>query len=147
MCVWSKQFSFETTPGVEAFEPELKPYLTENNIVIDPNRFVMDTPLTQSELGFSFLAMRISFMACIKFDATIAIATARREHCGFYLRSFGHKRVTEPRLYPGLIKPLALLINDFPVNRQPTIDKYPSFAPLGDDLEAIFDLAVGKQTE
>lgn len=84
-------------------------------------------------------AIRITFMACIKFNATYAIVTARKEHCDFYCRFFGHEKLTEPRLYPGLIKPVALLLNDFRVNHQPATKILPYFAPQGDDLEQIFD--------
>lgn len=139
ICVWSRQFRYETTPGLEVFREELASYLQPDAVMIDPNRFVVDVAFTQKQNAFAFALMRISFMACIKFQATIAIAAARREHCGFYIRSFGHKKVTEPRLYSGLIKPLALLVNDFPVNHQPTINKYPSFGLREDDLEKIFD--------
>ena len=144
ICVWSRHFGFDTTPGLDAFPHELMPYLREETILIDPNRFVVDASITRNQASFAFLLMRISFMACIKFKATFAIATARREHCGFYMRSFGHKRITEPRLYPGLTKPLALLVNDFGVNHQPSVARYPSFRPLGDDLEHLFDALVAE---
>ena len=142
ICVWSQQFGSQTTPGLEVFREELAPYLHPDAVMIDPNRFVIDAEFTKNQKAYAFLLMRISFLACIKFNATFTIASSRREHSGFYRRSFGHRQITEPRFYPGLIKPLALLVNDFPINHQPTIDKYPFFAPQGDDLERIFDAIV-----
>ncbi len=52
------------------------------------------------------MTVRLAYIACGYFNADIGLATVRPEHQAFYRRVFLHETMGEPRLFPGLIKPV-----------------------------------------
>ncbi len=66
-------------------------------------------------------------MAAEYFEADNVLATVRAEHQAFYRRVFGHVPVCPPRPYPGLIKPISLMMLDVNASRQIINSRYPFF--------------------
>ena len=57
-------------------------------------------------------------MAGVHFNADFGLAIVRPEHQAFYRRVFLHKTWCEPRLYPGLVKPVGLMASHLPTVRE-----------------------------
>jgi hypothetical protein len=56
-------------------------------------------------------------MAGVHFNADYGLAIVRPEHQAFYRRVFLHETWCEPRLYPGLVKPVGLMAAHLPTVR------------------------------
>ena len=63
------------------------------------------------------MTVRLGYMACGYFNADIGLAIVRPEHQAFYRRVFLHELWSEPRLFPGLVKPVGLMAANFPTVR------------------------------
>ena len=56
-----------------------------------------------------YVTLRLAMSPASYFNADIGLATVRAEHQAFYRRVFLHETIAEPRLYPGLVKPVGLM--------------------------------------
>ena len=75
-------------------------------IIIDPARFVADPDKAKRFPELPYVTLRLAYMACEYFKADLGLAIVRPEHQAFYRRVFLHETIAEPRLFPGLIKPV-----------------------------------------
>jgi hypothetical protein len=126
---------FPTMPAMQVFADELEPILGSGKTIVDPTRFVID-PAAPGDLHY--VTVRVGHMAAEFVDADIVLATVRAEHQAFYRRVFGHKLVCEPRLYPGLTKPISLMMLDYPAERDNILRRYPFFASSAAERAALF---------
>jgi hypothetical protein len=127
------------TPAVEAFPDFLSPEVERGKVIVDSNRFVADAQLARTFSELPYLSVRLGYIACVYFDADIAIATVRREHQAFYKRVFGFKAVCEPRPYPSLTKPLSLMMLDFRAERQKILARNPFFRSTFFERRMLFE--------
>ena len=72
-----------------------------------------------------YLTLRLAYMACEYFKADLGLAIVRPEHQAFYRRVFLHETIAEPRLVPGLAKPVGLMAADFPALHEKVFERYP----------------------
>jgi predicted GNAT family N-acyltransferase len=116
------------SPTLEVF-PELQEYLDRGQTLLDPTRFVVDHSARKERLPLHFLTLRVPVMATIFYDVDIALAPVRPEHAAFYRRYLGHEAAIEPRKYPGLKKPIELLIAKRE-QREEVLARTPIFGPV-----------------
>ena len=64
-------------------------------------------------------------MAGVHFNADYGLAIVRPEHQAFYRRVFLQETWCEPRLYPGLVKPVGLMAAHLPTVREKVLTRYP----------------------
>jgi hypothetical protein len=126
------------SPALEAFPDHLQQYVDAGYTIIDPNRFVADADASLKFQELPYVILRLPYMAAAHFNADYVTATVRSEHQAFYRRVFRAKPIAAPRLYPTLIKPLTLMIVDFPRERRPIVDSYPIFLSDPQEREKIF---------
>ncbi len=126
------------SPALEAFPDHLQQYVDAGYTIIDPNRFVADADASLKFQELPYVILRLPYMAAAHFNADYVTATVRSEHQAFYRRVFRAKPIAAPRLYPTLIKPLTLMIVDFPRERRPIVDRYPIFLSDPQEREKIF---------
>jgi N-acyl-L-homoserine lactone synthetase len=120
------------------FPEYVRPELDAGKTIIDPTRFVVDPAMARAYPDLSYVTVRIGHMAAEHFDADIVLATVRAEHQAFYKRVFGHTTVCPPRPYPTLIKPLSLMMLDYPANRDEIMRRYPFFGSTAAERVAVF---------
>lgn len=111
--------------SAEAFGEILLPRLDRGEVIIDPARFVADPDKARRAPELPYVTLRLAYMACEYFNADLGLAIVRPEHQAFYRRVFFHETIAEPRLFPGLLKPVGLMAADFQGQRDRVFDRYP----------------------
>ena len=71
------------------------------------------------------MTLRLAYMACEYFNADLGLAIVRPEHQAFYRRVFLHETIAEPRMFPGLLKPVGLMAANFQTLRERVFERYP----------------------
>lgn len=125
-------------PANQVFGDFLQPHIAAGKTIIDPTRFVVDQEMAALVPELPYLTVRIGHMAAEYFAADIVLATVRAEHQAFYKRVFGHHTVCDPRPYPGLIKPISLMMLDYPAEREQIVRRYPFFRSTRAEQAALF---------
>jgi hypothetical protein len=113
-------------PAVHVFPEILEPEIKAGKIIIDPTRFVAD-PAAGQFLELPYATVRLAHMASEYFHSDYVLATVRAEHQSFYKRVFGHRVVCPPRPYPGLNKPISLMMTHSDSVREMIGTRYPFF--------------------
>jgi hypothetical protein len=111
--------------SMEAFGEILHPRLDRGETIIDPTRFVADPDKAVRFPELPYATLRLAYLACEYFNADIGLAIVRPEHQAFYRRVFLHETIAEPRLFPGLLKPVGLMAADFPAMGEKVFERYP----------------------
>lgn len=118
-----------TSPTLEVF-PEVLDDLKRGQTVLDPTRLVIDPAARKQRVPLHFLALRIPFLAAMFYNIDLALAPVRAEHTAFYRRYLGYDLAMKPRSYPGLKKPVNLLIANVREQRDAVLARTPLFGPL-----------------
>ena len=129
---------FPDMVATNVFPEYVRPELAAGKVIIDPTRFVVDPATARTYPELPYLTVRIGHMAAEHFNADLVLATVRAEHQAFYKRVFGHSTVCPPRPYPTLIKPLSLMMLDYPATRREIMRRYPFFASSAGERSALF---------
>jgi hypothetical protein len=80
----------------------------------------------------------VAWMACEHFGADYVLATIHEAHQAFYWRIFGRTLTSEARLYPGIAKPVYLLVWDYRQIRDRVNSRYPYLISTEGERRAIF---------
>jgi hypothetical protein len=113
------------SPSVELFGDVLHPKLDDGRVFIDSTRFVADPDKARAFPELPYVTVRLGSMAGVHFNADYGLAIIRPEHQAFYRRVFLHETWCEPRLYPGLVKPVGLMASHLPTVRERVLGRYP----------------------
>ncbi len=124
--------------AADVFPNEVKPLIDAGNVIVDPTRFVVDPGPAGASPGLAYLTVRIGTMAAEYFHADYVLATVRAEHQAFYRKMFDAKVICDPRPYPGLIKPLSLMILNLGEVRDRVAARYPFFVSSLAEQAALF---------
>lgn len=129
---------FPEMPANQVFKDFLETYIDAGKTIVDPTRFVVDHEMAAQVPELPYLTVRIGHMAAEHFAADIVLATVRAEHQAFYRRVFGHYTICAPRPYPGLEKPISLMVLDYPAEREQIARRYPFFMSTPEERAALF---------
>jgi hypothetical protein len=116
---------YRGSPSSEMFTDLLHPELDRGKVIIDPTRFVADPAKAKRFPELPYVTVRLGYVACGYFNADIGLANVRPEHRAFYRRVFLQEPWGEPRLYPGLIKPVGLVAAHYPSIRERVFQRFP----------------------
>lgn len=130
---------YPTTPSVEVFSDILGPEVARGKVIVDPTRFVADPDRTQRMPELPYVTVRLGYVACVHFNADIGLATVRAEHRAFYRRVFLQEPLCEPRLFPGLLKPVGLMAADYRVIRERVFGRFPFMRSSAFERRMLFD--------
>lgn len=97
------------SPAGWLFNDVLTPLIDAGQVIIDPTRFVADPDRAGEFPYLPLMSARLGWIAAIHFGADMGISIVRREHQPFYRRLFLQEEMAEPRLFPGLLKPVGLM--------------------------------------
>jgi hypothetical protein len=126
-------------PGMQVFSDHLTPMFDAGNVIVDPTRFVADYDATREYPAIAYLTARLGWLAGEFFNADIILSACRVEHQAFYRRIFGHTPVCEGRTYPTLIKPISLMVLDYPAMRDRVHGRYPFFRSTVFERRMLFE--------
>jgi hypothetical protein len=124
--------------STEIFGEMLHPRLDRGEIIIDPSRFVADPDKARRFPELPYLTLRVAYMACEYFNADFGLAIVRAEHQAFYRRVFLHETIAEPRMLPGLLKPVGLMAADFPALKEKVFERYPMMRSTAFERRMLF---------
>jgi len=113
------------SPSVELFGDVLHPELDKGQVFIDSTRFVADPEKARNLPELPYVTVRLGSMAGVHFGADYGLAIVRPEHQAFYRRVFLQETWCEPRLYPGLVKPVGLMAAHLPTVREKVLVRFP----------------------
>jgi hypothetical protein len=113
------------SPSVELFGDVLHPQLDKGLVIIDSTRFVADPDKARIFPELPYVTVRLGSMAGVYFNADYGLAIVRPEHQAFYRRVFLQETWCEPRLYPGLVKPVGLMAAHLPTVGEKVLARYP----------------------
>jgi hypothetical protein len=113
------------SPSSEMFSDLIHPELDRGKIIIDPTRFVADPDKAKRFPELPYVTVRLGYVACGHFNADIGLANVRPEHRAFYRKVFLQEPWGEPRLYPGLIKPVGLMAAHYLSIRDKVFQRFP----------------------
>jgi hypothetical protein len=125
--------------STEIFGEILHPRLDRGETIIDPSRFVADPDKARRFPELPYLTLRLAYMACDYFNADLGLAIVRAEHQAFYRRVFLHETIAEPRMLPGLLKPVGLMAADFPRLKEKVFERYPMMRSTAFERRMLFD--------
>jgi hypothetical protein len=126
------------SPSSEMFGDILHPELDRGRIIIDPTRFVADPDKAKTFLELPYITVRLGWIACGHFNADIGLANVRPEHRAFYRKVFLQQPLGEPRLFPGLLKPVGLMAADYPAIRERVFQRFPFMRSSAFERRALF---------
>ena len=124
--------------SAEAFGEILFPMLDEGKVIVDPARFVADPDKVRRLPELPYVTLRLAYMACEYFSADLGLAIVRAEHQAFYRRVFLHETIAEPRMLPGLLKPVGLMAAAFPVLKEKVFERYPMMRSTAFERRMLF---------
>jgi N-acyl amino acid synthase FeeM len=127
------------SPSSEMFSDLLHPELDGGRIIVDPTRFVADPEKAKSLPELPYVTVRLGYVACAHFDADIGLANVRPEHRAFYRKVFLQEPWGEPRLYPGLIKPVGLMAAKFRDTRERVFERFPYMRSSAFERRMLFE--------
>ena len=127
------------SPSVELFGDVLHPELDKGKVIIDSTRFVADPEKARNFPELPYVTVRLGSMAGVYFNADYGLAIVRPEHQAFYRRVFLHETWCEPRLYPGLVKPVGLMAAHLPTVRDRVLARYPFLRSSAFERRTLFD--------
>jgi hypothetical protein len=113
------------SPSSEMFADLLHPELDRGKTIIDPTRFVADPDKARVFPELPYVTVRLGYVACGHFNADIGLANVRPEHRAFYRKVFLQKPLGEPKLFPGLIKPVGLVAANYHEIRDQVFQRFP----------------------
>ena len=131
------------SPSSEMFSDLLHPELEQGKIIIDPTRFVADPEKAKRFPELPYVTVRLGYLACAHFDADIGLANVRPEHRAFYRRVFLQEPWGQPRLYPGLIKPVGLVAAHYPSIRDKVFQRFPFMRSSAFERRTLFERRSG----
>jgi hypothetical protein len=124
--------------SLEPFSDLLQPELDAGRVIVDPTRFVTNDTFSRLHRALPYATLRVAGMACEYFGADHLLATVRKEHRAFYRRTFHHQLVCEARPYPGLTKPLSLMMMHYPTLAERLYQRYPFFRSSSVEQRRLF---------
>ncbi|MGA7807089.1 N-acyl amino acid synthase FeeM domain-containing protein [Bradyrhizobium sp.] len=127
------------SPSSEMFSDLLHPELERGKIIIDPTRFVADPEKARTFPELPYVTVRLGYIACAHFNADIGLANVRPEHRAFYRKVFLQEPWGEPRLYPGLIKPVGLVAAKYPEIRDRVFQRFPFMRSSAFERRMLFE--------
>src|SRR6202795_1593315 len=127
------------SPSSEMFVDLLHPELDRGKIIVDPTRFVADPEKAKKFPELPYVTVRLGYVACGHFNADIGLANVRPEHRAFYRKGCLQEPWGEPRLYPGLIKPVGLMAAHYPSIREKVFQRFPYMRSSAFERRALFE--------
>ena len=127
------------SPSSEMFSDLIHPELERGKIIIDPTRFVADPDKARRFPELPYVTVRLGYIACGHFNADIGLANVRPEHRAFYKKVFLQEPWGEPRLYPGLIKPVGLVAANYSEIRERVFQRFPYMRSSAFERRMLFD--------
>lgn len=121
--------SLAESPTMRAFGDVVSPVLATGHRIVDCSRFVVDRDASLRWPELAHVTLRLPIMAAEAFGASRILAAVRLEHMPFYKRVLFCDRICEPRPYLQLIKPLGLMMVDYPSAKAGCFARYPFFTP------------------
>jgi hypothetical protein len=125
--------------SAEAFGEILHPRLDRGEVIVDPARFVADPDRAKRTPELPYVTLRLAYVACEYFRADLGLAIVRPEHQAFYRRVFFHKTIAEPRMFPGLLKPVGLMAADFQTLKEKVFVRYPMMRSSAFERRMLFE--------
>lgn len=127
--------------ATELFGDVLHPRLDRGEVFVDPARFVADPEQARRFPELPYVTLRLAYLACEHFNADTGLAQVRAEHQAFYRRVFLHEAITEPRSFPNVLKPVALMASDFRSLRDRVLTRFPIMRSSAFERRMLFDRA------
>ena len=127
------------SPSVELFGDVLHPRLDQGQIIIDSTRFVADPDKAKHFPELPYVTVRLGSVAGVYFNADFGLAIVRPEHQAFYRRVFLMEPWCEPRLYPGLVKPVGLMAAHLPTVREKVLARFPFLRSSAFERRMLFE--------
>ncbi|MFK4510160.1 hypothetical protein LPJ38_12030 [Bradyrhizobium daqingense] len=127
--------------ATELFGDVLHPRLDRGEVFVDPARFVADPEQARRFPELPYVTLRLAYLACDHFNADTGLAQVRAEHQAFYRRVFLHEAITEPRSFPNVLKPVALMASDFRSLRERVLTRFPIMRSSAFERRMLFDRA------
>jgi hypothetical protein len=134
------------SPSSEMFTDLIHPELDRGKIIIDPTRFVADPEKAKRFPELPYVTVRLGYVACGHFNADIGLANVRPEHRAFYRKVFLQEPWGEPRLYPGLIKPVGLMAAKYPAIRDKVFQRFPYMRSSAFERRMLFARSGGRHS-
>lgn len=131
------------SPSSEMFTDLIHPELDRGKIIIDPTRFVADPEKAKRFPELPYVSVRLGYVACGHFNADIGLANVRPEHRAFYRKVFLQEPWGEPKLYPGLIKPVGLMAAKYPMIRDKVFQRFPYMRSSAFERRMLFERSAG----
>ncbi|HEY0331757.1 MAG TPA: hypothetical protein VGC77_22000 [Rhodopseudomonas sp.] len=125
-------------PSMDVFADLLQPELDKGRIIVDPTRFVGDPERANRFPELPYMTLRLAYVACEHFKAHLGYASVRAEHQAFYRKAF-MRSVCPPRQYPGLTKPISLMVIDFPAQHGKVFARYPFLRSSAFERRKLFE--------
>src|SRR3954454_19186336 len=130
---------WRASPSSDMFADILHPELDRGLTMIDPTRFVADPEKAKRFPELPYVTVRLGWIACGYFNADIGLANVRPEHRAFYRKVFLQEPLGEPRLHPGLIKPVGLVAAHYPSIREKVFQRFPFMRSSAFERRMLFE--------
>jgi hypothetical protein len=129
------------SPSLAMFPDLLDPELDRGKVIVDPTRFVADPEKARRFPELPYVTVRLGYVACAYFNADVGLANVRPEHRAFYRKVFLQEPWGEPRIHPGLIKPVGLVAASYPDIKERVFQRFPFMRSSAFERRMLFERA------
>jgi N-acyl-L-homoserine lactone synthetase len=137
---------FRGSLSSDMFSDMLHPELDRGRVIVDPTRFVADPDKARRFPELPYVTVRLGWVACAHFNADIGLANVRPEHRAFYRKVFLQQPWGEPRLYPGLLKPVGLMAADYLAIRDKVFQRFSYMRSSAFERRMLFQRSTERET-
>jgi hypothetical protein len=130
---------WRSSPSGDMYSDVLHAELDRGKVIVDPTRFVADPDKAKRFPELPYVTVRLGWIACGYFNADLGLASVRPEHSAFYRRVFLQQPVGEPKLFPGLLKPVGLMAADYPAIRERVFQRFPLMRSSAFERRMLFE--------
>lgn len=125
-------------PTAKAYADIIDPFLAEGQVLIEGGRFVVDPEAAKEYPELLYITLRMPVVASEHFVVDQTLATVRPHHQAFYQRIFGHRPISEPRVFPNVRDRGVLMSTPFQEIRTNLYRRYPFFQSTDEERKALF---------
>lgn len=121
-CIYNPEMGYTQIPSLEAYKDEISYHLGLDKVIVDSNRFVIDSDKMDSKTFFK-IPFRFMALNVLKYDCDYIITAVRKKHAPLYTRFLTFEVISEARKFPGIDVEMVLMAGDVRKNLGVVLDK------------------------
>lgn len=134
-CIYHPEMQYTQTPSIGAYKEEVRYHLGLDKVIVDSNRFVIDSDKVDSKTFFK-LPFRFMVLNLQKYDSDYLVTAVRKKHAPLYQRYLMMEPISKEKKFPGIDCEMLLLAGDVKKNLETVLSKEDLFNISTEEIES-----------